>query len=63
MNSIYEENKLNIKGDTPVILSEQEVNMICNAMAILLPKECDALPIFELTDKLVKANHKINGAN
>lgn len=57
ITSVFQDNNLGIRGDTPIILSEQEANMICNAMTICLPKEYgNVMPILELTNKIVAEN-------
>lgn len=54
LKSVYQQNDLNLKGDITITLSEDERNIICNALAIIFPKECDVLPLIMLCDRIVK---------
>lgn len=56
LKSVYQENELHLKGDITITLSEEERNIICNALAILCPKECDIMPMLLLCDRIVKGN-------
>ena len=56
LTSVYDSNELNLKGDINITLTLLERNMICNALAILLPKETNPMPLIMLVDRIVKGD-------
>lgn len=54
IKSVYQKNDLNLEGDITITLTLEERNIICNALSMLAPKECDIMPLLFLCDRIVR---------